>query len=817
MRLSPSDLQLVKTRPQQTELFLSVFQPRIVMKARVNNVNIVKGARTIAFDTVTFGSDLVVEAGNDLWVGSSDGAKDVGRVRIKSITPTSMEVAENSEINWADNQYLTVYRFWQVLPVYPRIIQNPSDEEDVIFYKDYDVAYTNQNSILGSFLNMGSHRAAFAPAQLWYTSSGTYSLQTGTILSYNWAFEGGNPTGSTQSNPGYVSYATPGQYVTRLIVSGSNGAVDKSYRYVSIYNPINSGTNLPYQRWKLDSLDGSRDEGGYSASITIYESSEPIEEGSVVVLFSKDFYGNTERSLGGNQENNSGIFFVGYVLDGSVEYDYEKSTVKFELGSITNYMKQMDGFSVSVESHPSPGKWYQLLDLDINNAIYHYLKWQSTVLSTTDVGRSDNNPKIQYFDADRTSLFDAIDNLVRSAVVGKAVADRQGKIWLERDLTIQPTGSIRSIMDITSNDWRDSPSFDENMIQKLSYLEMGGINFSGAYTGTFQALMANAPGGTPSYRGGVERTQGLALDSQSDLNSIVQNLYAFKNNRIAQIDMNLAGAYRNLDIAPQEPVNVTINPSDTVRGVNVRNDFNINSMSWEYDPETKMLLPNTGLIPWVNGRHVEVINIPATPNEGGYAIPPIQVPNIPDMTFPAGLNFPSSTGSSCCDQLALANLNPYSIRLTRDAPFIMTDIPVINFEIISFDFASNSRIYDPITYLSALQNSGTPTSLTFDVSVVLTVGNNDHLGGGGWTLSVDLMDNSGTSLTSNVGWSLVSIPESSNGGTFVVQKRVGIDFSTLADWIYNKKIKFGAISGVVPTHHFAVTMSDLVITVTVIP
>lgn len=638
MRLSASNLELIRTRPQSSRLFLSVFQPRVIFRARVNDGVITKGARTITYDSVTEGVFTSIESGMTMWIGSSAGTKNIGKTRIKSATSSTIEVAENSDINWADNQFITVLRFFEVLPVYPRIISDPSNAENVIFFKDYDVAYTNQNAVLGSLINMGSHRAALlenGSASLWYTSSGTTALQTGVALSYDWFFEGGSPSGSVLAHPGNILYSTPGHYVTRLIVSGSNGSVESSYRYSSIYNPIASGVSLPYLQWEMDSLRGSRDEGGYTASIKLFQPSSEIVEGSVIVIFSEDYYGSTKVSLGGNGQNNAKIFFVGYVMDGSIEYDYEKSTVSFDIGSISSYMREMEGFSISVESSASPSTWYQLLDMDIEKAIYHYLKWHSTVTKTVDFEYTGDNPKVQFFDADRSSLYDAIDNFLRSTIVGKMVSDRQGKLWAEPDLTLSTTGSIASIMDLTYRDWRNSPNIDERSIQDLSYLEMGGIAYSGAYSGTFAALMSCAPGATPAYRGGTERQQGLALNDQAHLDLIVKNLYAFKNYPYSNIDMELAGAYRNLDIAPQEPVNLIIRPEDTVRRVNIRNDFNVSSMDWEYDEENGILLPSVSLSPLVNGDHYEPIIIPGIPDEGGFATPPVQTPRIPSMSIPA--------------------------------------------------------------------------------------------------------------------------------------------------------------------------------------
>jgi hypothetical protein len=49
----------------------------------------------------------------------------------------------------------------EINPVYQRIIQDPSDPMQTLWYKYSDVAYSNQNSVLGSFICMGGHYAGF--------------------------------------------------------------------------------------------------------------------------------------------------------------------------------------------------------------------------------------------------------------------------------------------------------------------------------------------------------------------------------------------------------------------------------------------------------------------------------------------------------------------------------------------------------------------------------------------------------------------------------------------------------------------------------
>src|SRR5690606_12537616 len=107
---------------------------------------------------------------------------------------------------------------------------------------------------------------------------------------------------------------------------------------------------------------GSRGEGGYTASVTITQEDIEVQDGDVVVIFSDDFYGSTHQSLGGNAHNNPKIFFAGHIVGNSIRYDYKRTNVTFQIASVTEAMKNAEGFSVSVESKADPATWYELLD-----------------------------------------------------------------------------------------------------------------------------------------------------------------------------------------------------------------------------------------------------------------------------------------------------------------------------------------------------------------------------------------------------------------------------------------------------------------------
>lgn len=728
MRLSSTNLEKIRQRPQQSTLYLSIFQPTVVMKCRLNNASAAKGDRTIPYDGVTVGSFANVEANFMMWVGSSDGAQDLGKARIRSATSGQFIVGENSNVDWQNDAWLTVYKYVELNPIYPRITSNPSNIADSIFLKDYDIVYAGQNSTLGTFPCAGPHRALFRGEQAYYSSTGTLNL-LGLSLNYNWSFEGGSLSSSSSANPGLVTYSTPGHYVTKLQVSGSNGAVDTTYRYVSVYDREGQGSSPPIVKWEITSMGGSRDEGGYKATFKVREN-VAIAENAVVVIFTDDWYGNTRVSYGGNYPNAEKIFFVGYVLDGSIHYNYTDNYVEFSAGSLSELMKQSLGFSVSVESKATPTKWYELLDLDCRRAIYHYLKWHTTALSIADFQFVGDDRKIQFFDADRTSMYDAIDNLMRNTLVGKSVSDRQGKMWIEVDAMAydNPTGSFPSVMDITNRDWMNMPIIEERLSDQMSHLEYGGIAYSGVVTGTFAALLGCAPGNAPSFRGTTEVHEGLALLGQAQLNQLVANVWANQNSEYPQVSMELGISARNLDIAPQETARIHILSTDTVRNVEIDRLYIPSGMDWEYDPTNQILLPSVDFTNLINGEDGETIIVPGITEVGnGFNVP--QVPPIPPFTFPAYV-VPTGTISAIVTSQILAYLADYGIVTVESASQSSAERGIFIHDVIisdslcaaTFDIA-NPGLYLVGAYIHEDATGGTPGgNLSATMSIVASGG-----------------------------------------------------------------------------------------------
>jgi len=138
-------------------------------------------------------------------------------------------------------------------------------------------------------------------------------------------------------------------------------------------------------------------------------------------------------------------------------------------------------------------------------------------------------------------MYDALDNFMRDTLWGKVVSDRQGKVWMEvgAEAYTNPTGSFPATMDITRQDWMNAPSIDERLSDETSFIEMGGVAYSGVVTGTFAALLTSAPGGTPGFRGGVETHEGLAPAWSGSSQQYGWEYFANKNSPYPTISMDM--------------------------------------------------------------------------------------------------------------------------------------------------------------------------------------------------------------------------------------------------------------------------------------
>ena len=641
-----AELSNYRTRPHRSNLKLVIYRPAVILAAEVGIVATEDHATLIPFTNVTSGSYANIRPGMTMYVGTAPGKADLGRVRIKDYaTSVYVEVARNS-MRWSLNPYLTVVDFYEIWPKYIQEIQSGTSTEH---YKDWDIGYSDQNAVMGTLLNVGSHAVCEAGNQVYWGSTGTVQTQ-GSALSYTWIF-GGTTGGSTLDEPGWVTYPTPGNYTTRVeaLVTGTSHT-DYTYRHVVVLG----GDVQPYTKFEFESLDGTRDEGGWHGKFTVHETNDDeVIDGSLVMLYSQTTYGNTEANYGHAEHHRENMLFVGYIIDNSVTYDYRTSSIEFEVASSTGRMKLTDSSSMEIDSVLTSVNWYQIPYLNGKRALYHYLNWHTTVLNCCDVQWSLTDKPLRYVQGEISSIYDLVYKMMSKYLLGEVVADRIGTIWIENHpMSIHDQGSqYETTCEITRQDWKGEVVFDEILTAPINYLEAGGLVYGGitgsivndiALTGSYTTVLSGAPGNNlREYFGKPDLIQGYYIGSQDENNVLVGDIFAYKASKYPSVNCALSGWYAGFDISPQQITLLTLNQSDTQRGIVwASKKFLLREMSIDH-PNNASLFPELNLHECTEGITGETVPVLAPPivntpgfTPGGFVLPPFN-PGWPQIPIPS--------------------------------------------------------------------------------------------------------------------------------------------------------------------------------------
>ncbi len=618
---SAAEQLLLGTRPQQTEIHFDIFNPATVLSASVNDSDAAQGNRVITYDNAT-GDFNDVKPGMTLYV-------DNEFIRVISATSTTITVAENDYIVWTDDLEFVVRTFFLPWGVLPRITIDSNDI--VTFFKDFNIEYVDQNSVLDPIVHMGPNAAELldqdtGDVDIFYTSVGSSDPNGSGLSTFSWNFEGAQITGSSAVNPGNVTYDTPGDFITTLTVTNDAGKTFTSHRHIIIRNASRS-------QWGINSLEGNRGSGSWQASLWVRNDISDVVDGALVILHTTDFYGTTKQSIGGNATNRSNTLFVGYIYGESIRYDATDNIVTFTVFGLGAYLNNLETMSATLEDKATATTWNEMTSLDIDRALFGFIRWQTNIMEVADVTYTGNTFPVQFIDFARGPILASLRNLVTSAIKGLVNSDAQGALFIEEDIQTVAIASrnIPTTMELSRQFWMNEPEIQHRRRRVQSFLELGGILYSGA-TGTFAAMLSGAPGITPSYFGSASREHGLIIGAtgQPFLNALTGNVFALRNNPFPEVTFEMAGNIRVFDIAPQEFTQATLSADETFSNV-VWNPQRLIPLRVEYtyNPKTFSLLPVVSFEGETDGPPGETIIIPATPPWDPPELPQIPVQPIP--------------------------------------------------------------------------------------------------------------------------------------------------------------------------------------------
>jgi hypothetical protein len=222
-----------RTHPYRYRGNLFLLKPAIVFAARVNQASFTYSLAEFTYDGVTTGAYTDVQPGMTICFGTTPGAYDLGRQRVrKAFTSVTGYIGwsgrgkRDGEVDLADDAYVTVYKDFRIWAKTPRILP------DGTMYKDFDVPVGTNGSQPPPVANAGSGVSAFGdplaiPSEylaVQLDGSASFAVAEGaTITDYLWDLDDGTALVGTTADVAPIAGFPPGFRFVSLTVTDSNG------------------------------------------------------------------------------------------------------------------------------------------------------------------------------------------------------------------------------------------------------------------------------------------------------------------------------------------------------------------------------------------------------------------------------------------------------------------------------------------------------------------------------------------------------------------------------------------------------------------
>lgn len=516
--------------------------PVVVFAARVNQAAFSYPFGTVTFDGTTSGDWSFIKPGMTVLFGSTAGADDKGRQRVRSSTSSVLSIGRSSrgtrdgEVDLEDNDYITVvtdYRVWSKIPA-----MDISDEDDPIIYKDNDIAFVDQTDEIPPKANIRGGAAAGTIATgtnlltVTFNGSDSYAVADGaTITGYSWDVStGGTITAGTGTNTITATFAAGFRFVS-LTVTDSNGKTHTTRVPVYAFNPA-SPTTVPFQV-----MEHSVTQEGQRCAFRILADipASTYADGALVIFWEGEPSGPTDRT--------NVKFWGWHQSDGNSVTAGPKATLRDVVLNCVDVAGRLDtlpGFPQSVETHGTPQNWLEMKTPNMDKYIDYLLRWHSTAFENAYYVPSgtDSSYPFVILGSDGESLWDQVQRRAGAIVPNyRLTCNRNGELKVLPDPMLQEIAdrTATSQVTIAADDWT-AVNWEYTRPPRIHWLRGEAIV---AHVSEIAPVFCNAPGESPG-QGETEQTSGEQLAiSQTDLNNCEGHRYARLNARNGLVSVAL--------------------------------------------------------------------------------------------------------------------------------------------------------------------------------------------------------------------------------------------------------------------------------------
>lgn len=631
---------------QFSKLNLAIHDPGSMYNARINQTfSSLDGVAEFVYDGGS-GTLTNVLPGMTVFVSAvAFGQREKGITRVrKAPTADTFYIAETSDIQFADNDYITVFN---AFALWPRDITETSGA----VMMDYDIEFgsTLNGGVIPrvgpivSVLNMTGASVTFTPP----SPALSASYDGTTIDSYLYDATGAATTTDMDTNAPSWTYDTAGQYRWSCAMTDSNGRVTTSYRWVFV-NPAEVD-------FTLDSpVMGDYDTGDWSFTVTLFDNATKtdIYERAMITLYSTDYYEGAAQAIGklAGYEN---ILCVGWIDGESISWDSEKGSVTFTVRGPAYWLDKMRAFPFELQDTDTAAtNWKQINEMTVDKALAHILFWTTTAPTIMDIFFTGDTTRVKVLAQPGGSLLNQINAIAANTLFAKPLVNNLGQMFIEIDqqlITYADRASFTTVMDITEADYLAPIDIERNTSSKTSMVEFSAYQ---DYDGTTQRqVYSRAPGRVGKLHGGISAFNNYVIADQDEANRMSGSLLAMENYEFTAFDLDMGANNRLIDICPRQYCTMTIAAADNPRGVALTAARLIpRKVAFNYDSESGALTTSGTF-------EVETIGVDGVsyyPIDIGEDDTPIDIGDIDD--FPIDdIDFPDDpidVGTPCADAVS---------------------------------------------------------------------------------------------------------------------------------------------------------------------
>ena len=648
--ISDQELAYLRSPGQHSKLYLAVPEPAVIFKAHVNQSDIGTDiVVSVKYSNVDYGSHTDVLPGMTLLVGTLEGGCDLGIGRIrKDPTDSVLYIGRTSEINFSDGVHLTVIEDFGIWARHP-FIQSSGDH---LLFQDQDIPYGDQHTDLDPVPILGPDFV------LWYKgvlggdnvvvampdASDSYCLGS-TVTGYVWSAPGASSTSGMSTATPTLVYNATGTYRISCTITAGNTKTFTGHRKVVVFDD----DKLPISSFNLKSCSGEYTTGGWRYVVEMFDEADinTIRDRSQVILFSIDWYGDFEISVGQilGREN---IIVNGWVSENDISYNIKGGSCELTIHNARYWLESTEGFILGVENKPSGADataWTNMKNLTFYKGLWHFLHWRSTATAVIDIYLNGTSWLCPAIEAPSGSLWTQIQTVAAARMMAHCAVDRYNRLFveIESQYVSHTERNFVNVMTIEAYDRLTDITVERKGTAQTSLLNISGVAYDGA-DGT--SLFALANGHIFKRSGKSEVIDGLSCNDQDQIIELAGLILARRNNKYPRLEVELASNNRMFDICPNQTLTVVIDPNECPRGVIISGIIFPRSITYTWNPKT-----NSFTVKVTGETEVAEIelsvkgDIPSNPDDPDDPLPPpFEFPEIPPLPD-GGIDIPTSRGA----------------------------------------------------------------------------------------------------------------------------------------------------------------------------